>query len=182
MADNLRKVVLDGLTIETTEQGEQAIAKLQSQIADSAQALTDSESSFNAQLADKDREIAQKDAEIDDLKSKALSDADMDKKVADRAELVAKAKSIHDADYSGKSDADIRKEVVAAKFGDSAIEGKSQDYIDARFDILVETGNPDPVRTAMSQQKQSHQVSDADTAYADNVNYLQTAWKGQKEA
>ena len=133
-------------------------------------------------MADKDREIAQKDAEIDDLKSKALSDADMDKKVADRAELVAKAKSIHDADYSGKSDADIRKEVVAAKFGDSAIEGKSQDYIDARFDILVETGNPDPVRTAMSQQKQSHQVSDADTAYADNVNYLQTAWKGQKEA
>lgn len=181
MADTLRKVIIDGLTIETTEQGEQAIAKLQKQVADSAKTLTDAEAKHAKALADKDAAIAKLEAERDAEKAKVLSDADLDKRVADRADLITKAKAIHDADYTGKSDADIRTEVVRAKVGDDAIKDKPQAYIDARFDILVEQGSPDPVRQAMAGRDRQT-VTDADKAYRDNITHLTNAWKGTKEA
>lgn len=177
-----RTIMVDGLSVETTDAGAQAIEKLQGDLRKANQSLTDTQATHKQEIADKDREFAKVEAERDELKGKQLSDADMDKKVQERADLVAKAKALHDADYSGKSDADIRKEVVKAKVGDAAIEGKSQEYIDARFDILVESGVADPVRTAMHQQPGNHKVADADSAYAENVKYLESAWKGQKEA
>jgi hypothetical protein len=67
-----------------------------------------------------------------------------------RADLVATAKAIADADYSGKSDAEIRKAAVVAKLGDAAISGKADAYIEARFDILADAAKPgDPVRGAL---------------------------------
>src|SRR5690606_660304 len=89
----------------------------------------------NAVIAAKDQQIAKLEAERDSLQGKVLSDADLDKRVQARADLIATAKSIHDADYTGKSDADIRKAVVVGKLGDAAVQGKSEAYIDARFDI-----------------------------------------------
>src|SRR5690606_6822166 len=138
MADTLRKVIIDGLTIETTEQGEQAIAKLQSAIADSARKRTDAEAVHAKALVDRAGEIAKLEAERDALRSQVLTDADIDARVQARADLVGKAKAIHDADYSGMADAEIKAAVVKAKVGYEAVKNKPQAYIDARFDILVE--------------------------------------------
>ncbi|MFC6487357.1 DUF2213 domain-containing protein [Nitratireductor sp. GCM10026969] len=139
MTDTLRKVMVDGLQVETTDAGAQAIDKLTKDKAAVEQKLADAEAKHEKAMADKDAEMAKKDAEIDDLKKKVLDEDALDAKVADRADLVSKAKVIApDVKTDGVKDADIRKAVVKAKLGDEAIKDKSDAYIDARFDILAE--------------------------------------------
>lgn len=150
MADsNLRKVIVDGLSVETTEQGAQAIEKLTKQVGDAKAETTALADSHKAAIAAKDAEIAKKDAEIDALKGKVMNAAALDAAVIARADLIAKAKTVADQDYTGKSEAEIRKMAVAKKFGDSAVADKSAEYIEARFDIAVgDSANVDPVRSA----------------------------------
>lgn len=170
MATEMKKVLVDGLTVETTEQGAQAIDKLAKQLADSAstvQALKDAHATA----------LAKKDAEIDAIKSKVLTDAQIEARVVARADLLGKAKAVHDADYTGKTDAEIRRAAVVAKLGDAAVAGKSDAYVDARFDILVEdAAKADPVREAIKDGKPSQPVTDARAAY---IAHLETAHKAK---
>ena len=101
-----------------------------------------------------------------------LSDADLDARVQARADLIATAKSIHDADYAGKSDADIRKAAVVGKLGDAAVKDKPEAYIAARFDILAEDAakHADPVRQTLINGADRQTV--ADNGYAQSVNDL----------
>lgn len=126
-----RQVVVDGLTIETTEQGAQALDKLQKQIAAADQA-------HNEALAEKDKQLAAKDAQIDELKSQVMDAEALDAAIMERADLIATASKIADVDYKGKTLAEIRKTAVAAKLGDEAVKDKAEAYIEARFDILKE--------------------------------------------
>ncbi|WP_230430153.1 DUF2213 domain-containing protein [Xanthomonas melonis] len=146
---NTRTVLVDGLSVETTDAGAQAIAKLQQQVQDSRGALDAANTAHTAAIAAKDAEIAKRDATIDDLKGKVLTDAALDERVQARGDLVATAKAIHDADYRGKSDADVRKAAVIGKLGDAAIAGKTDAYIEARFDILADGVTADPVVKAL---------------------------------
>ena len=177
-AMTMKQVMVDGLTVETTHQGAQAIEKLQKDLADSAsvtQALKDAHAAA----------LAQKDAEIDALKSKVLTDAQIEARAIARADLLAKAKAVHDADYTGKADSEIRRAVVIAKLGDAAIAGKADAYIDARFDILVEdAASTDPVRKAIGDATRAGatQVQDAAAqARAQYHDYLQNAHKGTQK-
>lgn len=136
-----RTVLVDGLSVETTDAGAQAIEKLQKQ-------LTDAESAHKTVLADKDKEIATKDGEIDKLKKQVLDAAAIDRMVADRADLIAKAKKIHpEVKTDGLSAGEIRSNAVKAIVGDSAIEGRSPEYIEARFDVLADSANDKSTET-----------------------------------
>ena len=106
-----------------------------------------------------------------------LSDADLDAKVAARADLIGKAKAIaKDVATTGLSDADIRKAAVVAVLGDAVLTGKSDAYIDARFDILSEdAAKGDPVADALTQAPA--QVTSLDDAYAARDTALNDAWK-----
>lgn len=148
----LKTVTVDGIPVEVTDQGAIVIATLQQRLADSAKALTTANDAHALALKAKDTELAQKDAELDDLKAKQVTDAQLDERVKARGDLIAKARSIVDGDYAGKSDAEIRKAVVIAKLGDAAIAGKAEAYIDARFDILADEAARDPVRQHLSNQ------------------------------
>jgi len=179
MADTLRTVIVDGLSVQTTDQGAQAIDKLTKQLDDAGVNIKSLTDAHTAALALKDGELAKKDAEIDALKAKQLSDADIDKRVKDRADLITKAKSIADADYTGKSDAEIRKAVVIAKLGDAAVAGKADAYVDARFEILVEDaakqpGN-DPFRQHMIQQDGKTVGDESEKARLQMIADMQTA-------
>lgn len=150
--------------------------------ADSAKALTDVKAAHDAVVADLQKDAAKKDAEIEDLKTKVLSDADLDKRVQDRATLVADAKAISpDVETAGLSDADIRKAVVADKIDADKLVGKDAAYIDARFDILNDAAKaedkPDNFRTAsMQHDRQTTKPSDAqavrDAAHSEYVARL----------
>lgn len=148
----LKTVTVDGIPVEVTDQGAIVIATLQQRLADSAGKLTAAETAHATAIATKDAELARKDAELDDLKSKQITDAQIDERVKARGDLIAKARSIADGDYTGKSDTEIRKAVVIAKLGDAAVAGKTDAYVDARFDILAEDAAKDPVRQHLSNQ------------------------------
>lgn len=174
MADALRKMLVDGLQVETTDAGAAAIEKLlgdkkvlEKNLADAAQAtvtkLADAEKAHaaaiaakDAALAEKDKELAARDAALDAEKAKVLSDADLDKRVAARASLVTIAGLLaKDVKFDGLSDAAIRKSVVTTVLGDAAVKDKADAYIDARFEILAEdavkkAGGSDPLRDALS--------------------------------
>lgn len=132
-----------------------------------------------AALAAKDTEIATKDAEITGLKAKVLDAAALDKLVADRADLIGKAKAIASALVTdGKSPAEIKKAAVVAKNG-AAMADKSEAYIDAMFDILAADAakGTDPAAKALADGAGKPVVTDADTLYAKRLKDLSDAWK-----
>lgn len=170
MAD-LRKVIVDGLPVETTEAGETAINLLKTKVADAEKASATLVSDHAKAIAAKDAEIAKKDAEIDALKGKVMDAAALDAAVTARADLIATAKKVADQDYTGKSEAEIRKMAVAKRFGDAAVADKSDEYVKARFDIAVEdAANADPVRQAVKDGVVTTTVND--NGYAASVAAL----------
>ena len=175
MADAIqtRTVTIDGLSVVTTDAGAQALEKLQGQITDAQAALAD----MTAAIDVKDGELAAKDAKIAEMAKATLSDADLDAKVAARADLIGQAKAIaKDVATAGLSDAAIRKAAVVAVLGDAAIAGKSDAYVDARFDILSEdAAKGDTVADALTQAPA--QVTSLDDAYAARDTALNDAWK-----
>ncbi|WP_372356974.1 DUF2213 domain-containing protein [Xanthomonas sp. NCPPB 3443] len=174
-----RTVLVDGLSVETTDAGAQAIDKLQRQLSDSNAVAARQATDHTAALALKDAEIAKRDAAIDDLKGKVLDAAALDARVQARGDLLATAKAIHDADYRGKSDADVRKAAVIGKLGDAAIAGKGDAYIEARFDILADGVKPfDPVTRALSDGA-AHRTVVQDNGYAASVAGLDYRTKNQ---
>ncbi|MDX0907430.1 DUF2213 domain-containing protein [Sinorhizobium medicae] len=179
---DLRKILVDGLTVETTDQGAQAITKLQKDLESSAAKFADAEKAHQTALAAKDAELAKKDAAIDALKGKILSDADLDKRVQARADLITKAHTIaKDVKTEGLSDTAIRKAVVVAKLGDAAVADKSEAYIDARFDMLVEDASKngaDPFRTVVQQGLS--QADDADKVVTDAYSQMVADMKAGK--
>lgn len=182
MADSLRTVIVDGLSVQTTDQGAQAIDKLTKQLADAGVNIKTLTDAHAVALAGKDAEIVKITAALDDAKAKILTDAQVDALVKVRTDLVTQAKALHDADYTGKSADEIRKAVVVAKFGDAAISGQPDAYVKARFDIMVEDAakNPagDPFRQHMIQQDASttgNAAADARAKMLADLNSTQPA-------
>lgn len=161
----LRKIMVDGLQVETTDAAAMAIEKLQAANTALKDAMMTAEEKAKSDLAAKEKEMATKDADIAALKAAAMTDAMLDARVSARADLVAKAKAIAPAVVSaGLSDAAIRKAVVVAKIGDAAIAGKSEAYIDARFDILADA---DPVSKMKQNDGTTVVHADRYKAFAD---------------
>lgn len=177
MGDILRKIMVDGLPVETTDAGAAAIDKLTKDKASVQKALADAKADHDKAIAAKDGEIAKKDAEIEELKKSKLSDADLDKLVKDRGDLIATAKTIaKDVQTDGLSTAEIKKAAVKAACGDDAVADRSEAYIDARFDILAEgIKDTDTFRDAMKGNPTPPTNDNGQSAYEKR---LQDSWKG----
>ncbi|NSZ57781.1 DUF2213 domain-containing protein [Agrobacterium tumefaciens] len=181
----LKTVTVDGIPVEVTDQGAVVIGTLQTRLADANAKAEKAEAAHTAALAAKDAELAKKDAELDAVKAKVLSDADLDKRVQDRADLITVAKAIaKDVKTEGLSDAAIRKAVVVAKIGDAAIAGKSEAYIDARFDHLVEDaakGASDPFAAVVKDGVKQTDTNTISTAHKAMTDHLTSAWMGSNQ-
>lgn len=190
VADKKEDIMSD--TLQTVVLGDQAAQvaladapKVEAFKADMAKKLTDAQTAHATAIAAKDAEIAKADAARDAAEAKVLSDADLDKRVADRADLIAVAKTI-DADVAtaGLSDAAIRKAVVVAKLGD-AMADKPDAYIVARFDALADAvEGTDAIADAIVTSKAAPKVVTLDAAYDARDADLSNAWmsKPAKEA
>ena len=151
----LRTVVVDALSVITTDQGAQAIEKLTKDREDAKKALADADKAHADALAKKDEEIGTLKVELKKAQDAAPKPADLDKLVADRAELVAKVKAI-DAkiDPAGKSDADLRKAAVASKLGDAEVKDASDAEITGMFRAIAkDVKAADPVADALRNGK-----------------------------
>ena len=162
-----RKIVIDGITIETTDQGAEAIGKLQTE----KQAIADA---HDAAIAAKDAELAAKDARIADLEKAQLTPEALDAKVQARADLLAKARLLaKDADFTGKADIDVIKTAVIAVRGADAVKDKTDAYVAAAFDLAAES-KPDQFRAAMQDRK----PVESGNGQNDYEKRLNDAWKG----
>lgn len=188
---NLKTILVDGLSVETTLAGEQAIVKLQGQLKDAETAAAKADDTAAKALAAKDAELATKDATIADLQAKVLDGAALDKLVADRAALVGIATKLVDGfKADGKDAAAIKREVVTAKRGADAVKDRSDAYVDAAFDLLAEgvgtTQPQDQLRDAITQGAGSVNVADAargeQEAFDASVDFNSWRNKGAKAA
>lgn len=161
-----RTVVVDGISILTTDQGAEAIAKLQGQITkligDAATAATAHTEAITA----KDTEIGTLKADLKTAKDAA--NIDVSKIVADRVALEKQVLAIDSTiDPTGKSDEELRKATVAAKLGDEMVKDAAPAEIAGMFKALTKDAKPnDTVRDALRTQDHSIHANDA---WGDNV-------------
>ncbi|MES2783591.1 MAG: DUF2213 domain-containing protein [Pseudomonadota bacterium] len=134
------KITLDGVQVTLTDASEvqAAFDKIK------ADAVAASESA-TAALADEKAKVATLTAEKTALEAKVTANdaVDLDKLVADRAALVAKAKSLKpDLVVDGKSADEIRKEIVLAALGDDAKDFDAA-QITAAFAVISKDAKAD---------------------------------------
>jgi len=144
--ETLMKITHDGVEYEVTEQVGQVFDKLQTQLKDAEKEAEEAKKDSKAK--DGDMENMKKEAKetkdalqakLDDAKSKIPTTDSLDEMVKSRVAFIDTAKKVKaDLEFEGKDEATIRKELVADAYPDVKIEDCSDEYISARFDILVE--------------------------------------------
>lgn len=152
----MAKITIDGVDYEVSDQAAQAVGKLHTRLKDAEMSAEEIEKEKKAKEdeaeAEKEKAKATEDsykAKLDDLKSKIPTADTLDKLVADRTALVDKAKKVlPEIEWEGKDSATLMKEVVAAKCENVQMDSVSADYVQARFDMLVEATDHDPLDEA----------------------------------
>lgn len=125
-------------------------------------------------IADKDEMIGQLKAECADNKAKILSDSDVAKMVAELSALGMVAKKIIGDSYDavGKSVIEIKRDVVAKRFGDEAVKTAASDAeIEGIYkvaSVLPVEKTDDSVRNEIKTGATS--IADADAAIKDAIN------------
>lgn len=170
---NLPKITFDGITIEVTDAGAQAIAKLQGQIATLVADAATAASTITA----KDTEIGGLKIELKTAQDAKPTAAILDALATERQTVIDAAKKIKaDIVTDGKDLPTIRKEAVAAKFGDDMVKDQSVDAVAGMFLAATkDSGNTvDPVRQTLVNRDSVTPIKDTQVVYE---NRLQDAWK-----
>lgn len=171
-----RTVVVDGISILTTDQGAEVIAKLQGQITKLIGDAATATSTHTAAITAKDTEIGTLKADL--KKAQDAANIDVSKLVADRVSLETQVRAIDSSiDPKGKTDEELRKATVAAKLGDEMVKDAAPAEIAGMFKALTKDAKPnDTVRDALRTQDHSIHANDA---WGDNV--FATAGVGMKK-
>lgn len=174
----LRTVVFDGISIETTDQGAQAIEKLQGQVQARDTEIAGLKASHKTALDAKDAELGTKDGEIETLKKTQLDESKIDALAEAKAVVLDAARKIApESDFKGKSLTDIRKIAVSQVFGDAKIAGKSDAYVEALFDHLVDTVvGDDPIIEVVKGGTKDKKAMSSEEAWKANIQSMQDAW------
>lgn len=146
----LRKILVDGLQVETTDAGAAAIEKLTRDRQSAEALMADADRAHKSAIARKDEEIGTLKAEVQKLKDKALKPEDLDRMVADRAALVATVRAIDGGIEIRGSDADLRRAAVRARLGDELVKDASDAEVSGMFKAISRDVKPgDPIRDAL---------------------------------
>lgn len=172
--NKMPKIRVDsGIEYEATPEVVAYIDKLNADVVKSKQAL-------DTAIADKSKIEAERDALKTEVSAhgerleQARKDALAQASARNTLELTAKTFNV---DCSGKSDIEVKKAVIAAVNKGVNLDGKDDAYIDARFDIAVES------RADSKMAEQRHQANnfdsgnkevrtDSKTAYQKNMDKL----------
>jgi hypothetical protein len=166
----MKKIRIDGVDYEAPEQTVQAF--------EAALAKKDEETkSLRADAAEVVKAKSVLEAERDTLRDKLEQAEKLRQDAADPAHIEAAVKARLDLERKasrivknykadGKSDDDIRRDVIAAMFPKASLEGKDATYLVARFDSAVELfeDGPNVALEGARRAAQSAQGSRADSA------------------
>jgi len=177
--NKMATIIVDGLSVDTTEQGAQAINKLLADRAAANTALDAANSSHKIALDAANTEIGKLTAEIQTLKDGALKPADIDKLVTERSDVLAVVKNLDAAFVSdGKSISDLKRHAISKAFPNLDTKGKEDAFIDGVYSTIPKEN---PIKTALRPGPENDPVSDADTntvdaAYNKYMADMQSAW------
>ena len=150
----MKTILLDGLSIEVSDEGAAAIAKLQGSLSTATAATATATAALSARDGAMDALKATHATELAAANAKVLDAAALDVAITERTSLIDAAKVILGKDFvsTGKSNADIRRAAVAHKLTDAKLVGKDDSYVTAAFDMLTVTATAeviDPARKAI---------------------------------
>lgn len=193
-----RNFVVDGITVEMEERDMQVIERhigaLSKNLETAQSTLETLRGTSQAELATSKTETANalsmvqnKDAEIVTLKTQLeeskLSPQALDKLVTDRVATVSRAKAIIGdvLIVDGKTDADMRRQVVFAKLGDQAKDW-NDDMIKASFNTLTTTvtdgGNNLSHAATLINLNNNNSGDPRIAAYKNYDETISNRWKG----
>jgi hypothetical protein len=138
-----------------------------------------------ADIAAKDAQIAALNREIESKKAVTTAqDAEISRRAEALVGIQQVAKRIAPgAAVDNLNETQIKAAVVRARFGDQAVSGHPQAYIDSRFDFLADAANVDPFRSAMKDGPAPNLLdakAAADRAYRDMVADLTASHKSDQ--
>jgi uncharacterized protein len=194
----MRTILIDGISVSMEDRDammvERHITKLEKEVTDSKTALATAQTQHQNDIATVRTEVSNatavvgtKDAEITTLKQQLadskLTPQKLDKLVSDRANTMQRARNIiGDAlVVEGKTDADIRRQVVASKLGDVAKDW-TDDQVTASFNTLTVTDNNGTnslgqVVHIVQNAENFGNVDVREKAYGDYAKGLSERWK-----
>jgi hypothetical protein len=199
----VRMFKVDGIDLEMSDTAFQVVNKtiekqastitgLEKRLSDAATAAEAKKKEDEEAAAKAKKENEAKDGEIAALKKQvadaAVTPQKLDQLVKDRAAVIETGRKILGDKLvtDGKTDADIRKQVVTAQLGEVGVKDKSDEYITAAFDTLtksVKDGKaPDALAQALSNPNTQAAHDAAEKAHTGYVKHLQDAWKGDTKA
>lgn len=184
-----KKITVDGLPIEATDQSEAIIRKLEGQVATLQGQVSAADAKATTAEAGAAEKVAKLEAELATTKALIPTGDALDKLVAARTTLMTDAARLApSAAFTGKTDAEIRQIAVTAKLGDAAVAGKDAAFFTHAFDLLVVQnpapantgGQADPIadaaRHAATPAGQPAGESEVDKAYREMVADQANAW------
>lgn len=176
-SEDTMKVSIFDVDYEVTEQVGQAVKKLTQRLKDTEEEMKKAEDEDQEELEaakEKADEMEKKaedmQAKLDHALSKVPTAEALDKMVADRQAFVNQVQKL-DADYEwkGKDTKTIKKELVGKLCANVQIDSVSEDYVQARFDLLLENLGADGVKqldnalTDTFKQEQHQEIADTRT-------------------
>lgn len=165
----MHKVNIDGIQYDAAPEVVRALEKAQ---ADLAKARKDAET-LQAKLdaAEEDKKEAEEKAKKaeKDKDEKSGEDA-INARVKQRLGLLVEAQKLvnKDVDLLALTDRQIMETAIAARYKDVKLDGKSDDYVRARFDSIVETGSSPAARADKLAAPRSSESRDDAAVMADS--------------
>lgn len=138
--------------------------KLDSLIGDNTR-LTKEVGVLEGKLDGKDDVIKKQEATIKDLESKALSTEKLDEAVTARLKLVENAIIIlgDEYDFAGKTNEEIKVDCIKESLdSEFKADGKSEDYINARFDTIMDFLNKEQPSAGDNNLKFKNKTDNSD--------------------
>lgn len=172
--EDMKKFNLDGQDHEVSEDVHAILTKFQK---DSSNVLVE--------LKDARAESDKMQARLDDFEAqkKKVTDADdkeaFTKAVSERVSLVSRSQKVigDSEDLSALADRAIKEKVIKHINSEVVLDGKSDDYVDARFDISVENYKPKTNESDLSKKITSNNDS---SEVLDSTKARQRAWERDK--
>ena len=182
-------IIIDGVSYESAQEVINRLTKFEKDNADLTKKLEDNQKEVEKITADRD----EKKAKIDELEkkdhSKEINDA-----VQARIDLVGKVAKLFDEkelkEISDKTDREIKVMAINKVHKDLKLDEKSDDYVDARFEAVLE--NNDSNDNGTKQQKKQigdatdnkgnkTEILDADESRKKMVDDMKSAYKNEEK-
>lgn len=133
-ADNLGRIRLDsGLEYQAAPEVIYAFEKVRNDLAESTVRIDELHKQIDGLAAERDA-LKSEVAKVEQIKADALTAARAELKTRVELEKVAETFKV---DHNGKTDREVRELVIKSVRTDADLTGKSEDYINAAFDIAV---------------------------------------------